>query len=122
MQPAALPERAAARRLRAIKLAHTAIWAFFASCILGIPLAARADRFDVALVLAVIVLVEVGVLLANGMVCPLTPLAARHTVDRAPNFDIYLPRWLAANNKAIFGALFAAGVVYALLRWIATRG
>lgn len=110
---------AAARRLRAIKLAHTLVWAFFAACVLGIPLFAWLGRFDVAFALALIVLVEVGILLANGMTCPLTPMAAKYTHDRAPNFDIYLPRWLAANNKAVFGGLYAAGVAYAMLRWAA---
>ncbi|GIK84647.1 MAG: hypothetical protein KJ018_02040 [Burkholderiales bacterium] len=109
---------AGASRLRAIKLAHTVIWAFFATCILAMPVAAWHDRYDVAAVLAVVVLAEVAVLLANGMTCPLTPLAAKHTSDRAPNFDIYLPRWLAARNKAIFGTLYAAGLAFVLVRWI----
>ena len=119
MSEPALPPRRS-WRLRAIKLAHTAIWAFFAGCVLGIPLFAWLGRLDVAFVLALIVLVEVGILLANGMTCPLTPMAAKYTTDRAPNFDIYLPQWLAANNKALFGGLYVAGVAYAVLRWAAS--
>ena len=42
------------------------------------------------------------------MRCPLTDLAARYTDDRRANFDIYLPLWLAANNKRIFGSVFVA--------------
>lgn len=111
--------RQASRRLRAIKLAHTVIWAFFAACVVAIPLAAWLDRFGAAAVLAFVVLVEVGILVLNGMTCPLTPLAAKYTPDRAPNFDIYLPAWLAARNKAIFGTLYFAGVAFALVRWLA---
>jgi hypothetical protein len=55
----------------------------------------------------------------NQMHCPLTPVAARYTDDRAPNFDIYLPRWLAQHNKTLFGGLFVAGVVFAVVRWLA---
>ncbi len=38
-----------------------------------------------------------------------TDLAARYTEDRRGNFDIYLPVWLARQNKTIFGTLFLAG-------------
>ena len=48
-----------------------------------------------------------------------TDLAARYTEDRAANFDIYLPEWLARNNKAIFGTLFAVNELIVLWRWLA---
>ena len=41
------------------------------------------------------------------------------TDDRRANFDIYLPEWLARNNKPIFGALYAAAVLFLLMRWLA---
>ena len=47
---------------------------------------------------------------------PLTAWAARYTTDRRDNFDIYLPLWLARHNKSIFGALYVAGAVFALVR------
>jgi hypothetical protein len=58
------------------------------------------------------------VLVANRMSCPLTGVAARFTADRDPNFDIYLPRWLAQYNKQIFGPLYAGGVLYTLWMWL----
>jgi len=64
-----------------------------------------------------IVLVEVFILALNGWQCPLTGLAARHTDDRRPNFDIYLPAWLARRNEVIFGSLFVAGEAIVILRW-----
>jgi len=64
-----------------------------------------------------IVLVEVIILVLNGWQCPLTGLATRYTEDRRDNFDIYLPEWLARHNKIIFGSLFVAGQVVAILRW-----
>jgi hypothetical protein len=101
-----------------IKVLHTAVWAFMVACIVAIYLFSSAGRFGLALAAIAIVLVEVVVLLANRMRCPLTPLAARHTDDRRANFDIYLPQWLARRNKEIFGSLYAGGVIYALWMWL----
>jgi len=64
------------------------------------------------------VLLEVAILLANRMRCPLTDVATRYTENREPNFDIYLPRWLARNNKVIFGTLYAVGVLAAAMLWL----
>lgn len=44
-------------------------------------------------------------------------MAARYTHDRRENFDVYLPVWLAKYNKSIFGTLYFAVVVFALVRW-----
>ena len=112
---ASAAENAAA--LRTVKLLHTVAWAFFAGCILLVPLAAWQRRFDVALVLIMIVTVEVAVLVWNRFKCPLTDVAARYTDDRRDNFDIYLPLWLARYNKHIFGSLFAAGILFTLIQW-----
>lgn len=100
---------------------HTAVWAFFALCILGIPAAAAADRWVLAGVLIAIVALEVVILLANGFRCPLTGVAARYTADRQDNFDIYLPLWLARYNKQIFGVLYVAAIVYTLARWLVVK-
>ena len=106
-----------AGRLRLVKLLHSLVWAFFVASILGVWVGALLRRHDVALVCIGIVTVEVLILLFNGWACPLTAIAARYTGDRRPNFDIYLPEWLARWNKEIFGALFVAGIVFALARW-----
>lgn len=104
------------KTLRAVKVVHTVAWAFFAGCIVALPVAAWQRRFDIAWILIGLVTVEVLILLANGFRCPLTAVAARFTDDRRDNFDIYLPLWLARYNKQIFGTLFVAGVVYTLLQ------
>lgn len=111
----AQPERIGA--LVWIKLLHTAVWAFFAGCIVAIPMAGALRQFRWAAMLTAFVLVECAVLAVNRGRCPLTDLAARHTEERAENFDIYLPLWLARHNKTIFGTLFVAGALFALLRW-----
>ncbi len=106
-----------AGKLRTIKLVHTAVWAFFAGSIVAIPVCAALGRHRAAFVLVAIVLVEVAILVVNGMRCLLTGVAARYTGDRRDNFDIYLPEWLARNNKTVFGLLYVLGTVYAVARW-----
>lgn len=96
--------------LRSIKLLHTVIWAFFAGCIVLIPLFAAAKNLRIAAALIAVVFVEVAVIIVNRWACPLTAIAARYTADRRDNFDIYLPEWLARHNKTIFGALYAIGI------------
>lgn len=104
--------------LRAVKIAHTMIWAFFASCIIAIPVLAWLGRLRAAAWFTGIVMIEVLVLVFNAWSCPLTAVAARHTDDRRANFDIYLPEPLARHNKLVFGTLYAGGVLYVAARWL----
>ncbi len=106
--------------LRAIKVFHTLVGAFFAGAILAIPFATWRGEFTWVAGLIAVVLIEVAILAFNGMRCPLTAVAARYTEDRRANFDIYLPLWLATNNKQLFGALFVACLLFALVRWISS--
>jgi polyferredoxin len=110
-------EHSAAAKLRTIRIVHTIVWAAFVGCIAAIPVASWRGEHRIAAWLAAIVAVEVAVLLVNGWRCPLTSIASRYTEDRRDNFDIYLPEWLARHNKLIFGALYVAGVAFALSRW-----
>lgn len=100
-----------------IKLLHTTVWLFFVACIAGIPVAAARRKFGWAAVLSGLVIVECAVLAVNGGRCPLTDVAARYTAERADNFDIYLPVWLARWNKVIFGTVWVVGEFYAVRRW-----
>jgi hypothetical protein len=104
--------------LTAIKLLHTVIWALFAASILVLPVAGVLRRFRLTAILSVIVLLECAVLAANGGRCPLSDLAARYTADRASNFDIFLPNWLASHNKTIFGTLFVVSELIVLWCWL----
>ena len=106
-----------AASLRAIKVLHTIVWAFFVGCIIGIPILGYHRRFVPAAVLISVVLIEVLILVANRLRCPLTGMAARYTTNRKDNFDIYLPVWVARHNKFIFGLLFVGGMVFTLCRW-----
>lgn len=102
--------------LTAIRLIHTLVWSFFVAMIVAVPVAAWFQRFDLFALFSAIVLVEVIVLAVNRLRCPLTGVAARYTDDRRPNFDIYLPVWLAQYNKQVFGSLFVLGIAFGLWR------
>lgn len=104
--------------LTVIKLAHTIIWAFFAGCVVALPVAGVLRRFRASAILTALVLLECGVLAINRGRCPLTDLARHFTAERAANFDIYLPNWLALHNKVIFGALCVAGELVVLGYWL----
>ena len=58
---------------------------------------------------------EALALAVRGFKCPLTTIAERYTEDRSPNFDIYLPRWVAKNHIPIFTAIFVLGLLANLL-------
>jgi hypothetical protein len=107
--------------LTTIKLLHTVIWAFLAGCILALPALAMLRRFRWAAIISVIVLLECAVLAVNAGRCPLTDIAARYTLDRPSNFDIYLPNWLAEHNKLIFGLLFVVGEFVVIGCWIMVK-
>ncbi|MEO8451182.1 MAG: hypothetical protein ABI647_15400 [Gemmatimonadota bacterium] len=103
--------------LTAVKTVHTIAWAFFAGCIVAIPVVSWRGQHRAAAWLAAIVLVEVGILVLNRWRCPLTAVAARYTDDRRDNFDIYLPEWLAKYNKLVFGLLYVGGIFFAVVSW-----
>ncbi len=111
-----------AASLRAIKVLHTIVWAFFAGCIIAIPIFGFSGRYRQAVGLIGVVLIEVLILVANRMRCPLTGIAARYTNDRSANFDIYLPVWVARHNKLIFGLLFLGGTLLTGARWMGWLG
>ena len=102
-----------------LKLIHTATWLCFVACIVAIPVFADSRQFRVAAILSGVVLAECLILAVNRCRCPITNLAAAYTEERADNFDIYLPIWLAKYNKIIFGSLFVAGEIFLLVEWMA---
>ena len=111
-----------AHRLKQVKVLHTVIWAIMAASILALPWAAWSGRFRWAFGLTLLVVGECKVLAVNRGRCPLTDVAAKYTHERAANFDIYLPVWLARHNKSIFGFLFIVGELVLLWRWTRRPG
>ena len=106
-------------RLVAIKVLHTAVWVFFNVVIFHLVRAVLTGRIDRwAWIGLGLVGVEVLVLLIFRMACPLTIVARRYSSSQEPNFDIYLPAWLARYNKVIYGGIMVgviAGLIVRLL-------
>jgi uncharacterized membrane protein len=108
---------AGASALKTIKVIHTIVWGFFASCIVAIPVFALRAQYSLAALLIGVVCIEILILVLNSWRCPLTTIAARYTDERRANFDIYLPEWVARHNKWLFGALYIAGILLTVAHW-----
>ncbi len=50
------------------------------------------------------------ILLLFKMACPLTVWARKYSNSEKENFDIFLPNWLAKNNKLIYTTLLGIAV------------
>lgn len=94
------------QKLVLVKSMHTAVWVFFNLVLAYLFYAVCINNVGPLFWIGVgLILVECFVLLINGWVCPLTPVARRYTDIQAANFDIYLPEWLAKHNKTIYTAM-----------------
>jgi len=99
-------------KLIAVKLFHTAVWLFMNVVIFYLLYAVITDRIDRwAWIALAIIGLECLVLLVFKMACPLTLVARRYSASTKANFDIYLPEWLARNNKLIYGVLLSGILV-----------
>jgi hypothetical protein len=106
-------------KLLTIKVVHTLIWAFFVLIILYILYSAIIDRIDILTWIAIALIVVEGIiLLINGWRCPLTTLGENYTEQTDAGFDIFLPRWVAKNNKTIFTTIYFIGVIMVVYRLI----
>lgn len=101
-----------ASRLIAIKVVHTLIWVFLSAVIFYLLYAVIVDRIDRLFWIGMgLVGLEVLVLLLFRMSCPLTVVARRYSASEAPNFDIYLPAFIARHNKTIYSVIMGAVLV-----------
>ena len=107
------------RKLFYIKLVHTIIWAFYVVVILYILYAGIWDNIDIRTFIAIGLVVAEGlILIAFRWRCPLTVLGLNYTDHADVGFDIFIPKWLAKNNKTIFGLLYALGVIIVIARLV----
>ncbi len=100
------------RKLFTVKITHTIIWVFFVMTILYIP-----DNIGILVWIAIsLIIIEGIILLVNGWRCPLTLLGQKYTDNTDTGFDIFLPKWLAKNNKTIFTTIYFIDVVIVIYR------
>src|SRR5690606_7515725 len=98
-------------KLIIVKLVHTIIWAVFACLVFYVLWSGfQAKPAIYAWWAVAAVFVEGLVLALFGWKCPLTLVARKYSDAELDNFDIFLPNWLARNNKLIFTTLFLIGV------------
>jgi hypothetical protein len=102
-----------------IKALHTAVWVIQGGAIVSLPFLAWHGAYLWVTIATAEVLCHGVIIRLNGRRCPLTDWAARYTEDRAPNFDAFVPAWLAQHNRAVFIPLFVMNeaIVYAF--WLA---
>ncbi|MFZ5966975.1 MAG: hypothetical protein ACOYVK_07345 [Bacillota bacterium] len=105
------------KKLFYIKLSHTIIWVFYVFIICFILYAGIFNKIDIYVWIAIdLVIFEGIILLIFKGKCPLTILGYKYTNNHEIGFDIFLPRWLAKNNKMIFGTIFMIGVLIIIYR------
>jgi hypothetical protein len=106
-------------KLLAIKLIHTIIWAFFVFVILYILYSGITNSVNTFTWIGIGLIIGEGfVLLVFKMFCPLTLIARKYSDSQKENFDIFLPNWLAKNNKLIFTSIFIVGLMIVVVRVI----
>lgn len=107
------------QKLLCIKIVHTAVWVFYVFIIGYILYAGISDKIDFYVFAAIGLVVAEGViLLIFKWKCPLTVLAYKYTDNRDAAFDIFLPKWLAKNNKTICTTLSVIGLLMMIYRMI----
>ncbi|MEZ4945651.1 MAG: hypothetical protein R2804_08995 [Cyclobacteriaceae bacterium] len=106
-----------ANKLLGIKLIHTVIWVFFVFVIFYVL------HSGITNTITSFTWIGIGLIIGEGLVlfifkmfCPLTLMARKYSNSEEANFDIFLPNWLAKNNKVIFTSIFIVGVVLVLMR------
>ncbi|WP_297704471.1 hypothetical protein [uncultured Eudoraea sp.] len=104
-------------KLFVIKLTHTLIWMFFVAVIFYVVYSGITGAINTYTWLGIVLVIGEGiVLLLFRMFCPLTVLARKYSDSQKDNFDIFLPNWLAKNNKLIFTTIFLIGLVLVIIR------
>ena len=102
-----------------IKIIHTIIWAFFNVVLFYMAYAVITNKIDKYVWIGIgLILLEGMVLLSFKKICPLTIMARKYSKSSKDNFDIYLPNWLARNNKLIYTTFFimiVCGILYRIL-------
>lgn len=105
------------KRLFYIKLIHTLIWFFYIFIIFYILYAGIYNKINFYLWVAVVlVIIEGIILIIFKWKCPITILGYKYDDNQEIGFDIFLPKWLAKNNKMIFSIIFIIGILIIIYR------
>lgn len=106
-------------KLLTIKIIHTVIWSFFVIVIFYVLYSGITNNINIYTWICVALVIGEGLtLLIFQMFCPLTIIARKYSDSEKENFDIFLPNWLAKNNKLIFTSIFIIGLVIVIYQSI----
>lgn len=106
-------------KLVIVKTIHTLIWVFFNVVIFYMLYAALTNKIDHWLWIGYgLFLLEGLVLLAFKFYCPLTIIARKYSDSQKANFDIYIPNWLAKNNKLLYTCILGVIVIITIYQLI----
>ncbi|HMS34060.1 MAG TPA: hypothetical protein PKC91_08235 [Ignavibacteria bacterium] len=107
------------QKLIIIKVNHTLIWILFNVVLFYLAYSVIINKIDFTVYAGMcVIFIEGIVLMLFGSKCPLTVLARKYSDSANPNFDIYLPAWLAEYNKQIYTTFFIiilAGIIYRII-------
>ena len=102
-----------------IKILHTVIWVFFNVVIFYLLYAVIANKIDKWVWICLACIVAEGlVLVVFKKICPVTIMARKYSDSQEPNFDIYLPNWLAKYNKEIYTSIVVVAVIILIARLV----
>jgi hypothetical protein len=105
-----------------LKTVHTIIFAGELSAILWLVASGLRGRRDRTVgIAAAAVAGEAAVFLANGGVCPITPLTERMGAADGSVSDIFLPDVMARTTPAWSSALLGIALLLHLRSWVASR-
>jgi len=106
-----------ANKLVLLKFLHTIIWVFYSVVIFYMLYAVIIGKIDQWLWIGYgLVGIECIILLSFKFFCPITIIARRYSNSTKDNFDIYLPNWLAKNNKLIYSIIMVIIVLMTIYR------
>jgi len=114
-------------KLTIIKTIHTVIWLFFNLVIFYLLYAVIVNKIDAWVYICIALIVLEGlILLVCKKTCPITMIARKYSNSSKDNFDIFLPNWLARNNKTIYTVIVLIALLILVLRliksWTKTPG
>lgn len=104
-------------KLTIIRIVHTVIWLFFNLVIFYMLYAVIVGKIDYWLWIGYGLFILEGItLLAFKFFCPLTVIARKYSDSPEVNFDIYLPKWLAKHNKAIYTSILVIIIIITIFQ------